>query len=396
MASSTETARAYYAALSGQDVDAALALWHPGGVDHVAGPGDLVAPDEVRAFLGALFGAFPDLRFAMLEATTSRGRCAVRWRATGTFAGPGRLDGFVANGERIEVEGCDVLTIKDGAILANHVYLDTAEMLRQLGLLPAAASGLHRRRAAWANLRGVGRRLVSGGEPKVIAPGVWQLSGGFPATMNVYLLAEPGGGVTVFDAGVRAMRPAIGAAAARLGGLRRIVLGHADCDHRGGAAGLGVGVHTHPLEVEAALSPAPRRHYWDLGRLPAHVRPVYSRLFRGWDGGALEVAGTVQEGDAVAGFDVIDLPGHAPGLIGLFRPEDGLAICSDVLYTLDVETGIPGAPRVPHPAFNQDTEQARRSLLKLAELAPRVVWVGHSRPVSGPDVVAQLIRAAQA
>jgi hypothetical protein len=44
---------------------------------------------------------------------------------------------------------------------------------------------------------------------------------------------------------------------------------------------------------------------------------------------------------------------------------------------------------VPHPAYNQDTEQARASLLKLAALEPATAWPGHADPVTG-DVRAQL------
>ena len=70
-------------------------------------------------------------------------------------------------------------------------------------------------------------------------------------------------------------------------------------------------------------------------------------------------------------------------------------MCSDVLYTLNPETGIPGRARLPHPAFNHDIDQARASLTKLAQRAPRVVWVGHSHPVAGADVADQLNRVAQ-
>src|SRR5579884_3449831 len=55
---------------------------------------------------------------------------------------------------------------------------------------------------------------------------------------------------------------------------------------------------------------------------------------------------------------VIELPGHAPGLVGLFRESDRLALVSDCLYTLDPQTGIKGRARVPHPAFNISSEQA--------------------------------------
>jgi hydroxyacylglutathione hydrolase len=396
MASSSETARAYFAALSVHDVAAAVGFWKLGGVDHISGEPELVAPDGLAEFFTDLFAAFPDWRFEILETTTQRERCAVRWRARATFAGPGRLQGFIANGRRIDVEGVDVLTVQENQIISNRAYLDRADLLTQLGILPEPASVAGRGMAAVRNARYRGGRSPADRAAQVIAPGVWQVSGGFPAPMNVYLIAEPGGGVTVFDAGVRSMTAAVAAAGARLGGIKRVVLGHADCDHRGGAPGLRAPVFCHPLEAEAARSPAHVRDYWDLAQLSATARPLYPALFRLWDGGPVEVAGTVAEGDQVAGFEVIDLPGHAPGQIGLMREEDGLAICSDVLYTLNVETGLPGGPRLPHAAFDLDLDQARRSLLKLAERKPRVVWVGHSRPVSGPDVAEQLMRAAQA
>ena len=385
-------ARAYFAALSDHDIDAALALWR---ADATAPAAEQADTAELTAIFEELFGAFPDWRFEIIETTTHRERCAVRWRASGTFAGPRRLAGYVANGSRVDIEGCDVLTVRNGQIVDTHLYMDRAELLAQLGLLAREGSARARGRSMIANLGGALRRGFSH-DAQVIAPGVWLLRGGVPPTMNVYLLREPDGGVTVFDAGVAAMAPAIATAAARLGGLSRFVLGHADCDHRGGAAGLGAPVYTHALEVAAAESPARQRPYWDLHRLTPYARPIYPLLFRGWDGGALTVAGTVAEGDMVADFRVVELPGHAPGLIGLFREEDGLALCSDALYTLNVETGAAAPPRVPHAAFNADTEQARASLMKLAGLGPRVVWAGHARPVAGADVVEQLIRAAQA
>jgi hydroxyacylglutathione hydrolase len=92
---------------------------------------------------------------------------------------------------------------------------------------------------------------------------------------------------------------------------------------------------------------------------------------------------------------VIELPGHAPGLIGLFRESDRLALVSDVVYTIDPLTGRKGGPRIPHPAFDADTEMARASIRRLAELDPSIVWAGHAGPVSG-DVVGQLRQAAAA
>jgi hydroxyacylglutathione hydrolase len=199
----------------------------------------------------------------------------------------------------------------------------------------------------------------------------------------------------VFDAGISAMGGALRAACARLGGARRIVLGHADADHRGAAPALRAPVYCHPAERVAAESVHTFRDYWDLAKLKAYARPYFAKMLPSWDGGPTAVAGTLSEGDEVAGFRVIELPGHAPGLIGLFREPDRLALVSDVVYTLDIQTGRKGGPRIPHPAFDADTEQARASIRKLAELGPSVVWAGHADPVSG-DVAGQLQQAAAA
>ena len=206
--------------------------------------------------------------------------------------------------------------------------------------------------------------------------------------MNVYLI-EDGDGVTVFDCGISDMAAPLAAAGARLGGIKRVVLGHADADHRGAAPALDAPVYCHPAECAAAESAASYRDYWDRAKLDPRGRTVLWRLLATWDGGAVPIAGTLDEGDEVAGFSVVHLPGHAPGLIGLFRDSDRLALVSDSLYTLDPQSGRRQAAHVPHPAFNQDTEQARASIRKLAALDPATVWAGHADPVTG-DVGAQL------
>jgi hydroxyacylglutathione hydrolase len=392
MPSSTEVARRYFAALNAHDLEAAAATWQPGGVDRFVGQQELVAPDGIRRYFSELFEAFPDFAFEILETVAASGRCAVRWRASATFAGPGQFQGFAPNHARIEIEGCDVVTVSDGLISANVAYMDSGEVARQLGLLPPVGSPAEARLAKLANLRTRVQHALHGAEPEAIAPGVWVLRGGRPRTMNVYLIADDGG-VTVFDGGISEMAPALAAAGARLGGIRRVILGHADADHRGAIPGLDAPVLCHPLERDAAQSSSSFRDYWHLDRLPAFARPVYPKLLTRWDGGAVSIAGTLEEGDQVAGFRVVHLPGHAPGLIGLFREEDRLALVSDCFYTVDPLTGRHTPAHVPHPAFNQDTEQARASIRKLAGLDPSIAWAGHTRPVAG-DVQVQLERAA--
>ena len=369
------------------------ALWATGGRWRLVGQRELVAPDGVREYFRALFDAFPDFAFEVIDITTARTRTAVRWRARGTFAGPGRFDAFEPNGARVEVEGCDVLNVTDDLIQSLDAYLDGADLARQLGLLPPVGSRNEVRMTRLANLRSRLMRRIEGSDPEPVADGVWVVRGGFPArTMNVYLIRDDGG-VTVFDAGISGMAGAVRTAAARLGGVKRIVLGHADADHRGAAPSLGAPVYCHPAERDAAQLADPFRSYFDFSKLGPHGRFILPRLLPVWDGGPVAIEGTVAEGDEVAGFRVVELPGHAPGLIGLFRESDRLALASDCVYTVDPQTGIGVSPRVPHAAFNIDTDQARESIRKLAELDPSAAWFGHTKPVLG-DVAAQLQQAA--
>jgi hydroxyacylglutathione hydrolase len=239
---------------------------------------------------------------------------------------------------------------------------------------------------------GVDRLMAARPEP--VAEGVWVVRGGFPSrTMNVYLVRD-GGGVLAFDAGIESMAGAVARAARSLGGLTRIVLGHGHADHRGVAPALsGVPVLCHPDEV-ADTEGDGGAHYFDLSLLAPHGRLALGTLLPVWDGGPVrKVADTVKEGDDVAGFRVVHLPGHAPGLIGLWRERDRLALVSDTFYTLDPQTGLHGHARVPHRAFNWNTEVARDSIRKLAALRPAVAWSGHANPVTG-DVAGQLEHAA--
>lgn len=210
--------------------------------------------------------------------------------------------------------------------------------------------------------------------------------------MNVFLIEDPAGGVTLFDAGVKSMTASLIQAAAPFGGINRVVLGHGHGDHRGAAPGLGAPVFCHPAERADAEGDG-GLHYADMSKLNPLGRLVLPRLLRMWDGGPVEISGTVDEGDDVSGFEVVHIPGHAPGQIALWRSRDRLLLSTDAFYTLDPQTGLKGGPRIPHDAFNLDKEAARASLLKLASLEPAAAWPGHADPLTG-DVRSTLEQVA--
>ena len=227
--------------------------------------------------------------------------------------------------------------------------------------------------------------------PAEIADGVWRITRGFPLRINAFFLRE-GDGVAVFDAGHKPMGAAVRAGADALGGATRVILGNPHADHRGGAAAVGAPVYCHAddrdnVEGDGGV------HDFDFGLLPFFVRGVTRMTFSAWDDGPLPVAGTLAEGDRVGDFEVVHLPGHSPGCIGLWRASDRLAITNDCFALFHPVLPLPGRrPRVPHPAFNWSTERCAESIAKLAALEPATCWPAHYGPLTG-DVAAQL-RAA--
>lgn len=235
---------------------------------------------------------------------------------------------------------------------------------------------------------------------EAVADGVYLMRGDFRGAMNIYFIRGPEGELVQFDAGTRSMTKKNVKAARALGGLDQVVVSHAHADHRGTAPGLLTPVLCHPDEVGDLRSPASIAGYMDLSELDvAPIAWLYRFLLPWWDGGPVEPDGTVREGDTVAGFEVIHFPGHAPGLIGLWRESDRVALVSDTIYLVDSARMKPlpeGEASVPHPAWAWDHQKAKESVRKLAELHPQKVLAGHGDPLykEGEDLHDTLIEAS--
>jgi hydroxyacylglutathione hydrolase len=95
------------------------------------------------------------------------------------------------------------------------------------------------------------------------------------------------------------------------------------------------------------------------------------------------IARRLREGDTVgAGFSVLDVPGHSPGHIALWREADRTLIAGDVFFNL---------PRLGPPprSLTVDPDTNRASMLRLAELRPALVLFGHGPPLRDPDALAR-------
>lgn len=153
---STETgavARAYFEAVAERDLDAMTGFYEHGGTGEIHGLVELVAPHSYRAWFANLFAAFPDFRFEILDVVAEGEKAAVRWRATGTFDGNARFEGMEPTGAKVDLTGCDLLTIRNQKIHRNEAYMNGAQMAQQLGALPPSGSLAERATLAALNLK---------------------------------------------------------------------------------------------------------------------------------------------------------------------------------------------------------------------------------------------------
>jgi len=211
---------------------------------------------------------------------------------------------------------------------------------------------------------------------KEIADGVHLLRGFPTGAMNVYLLRSGDRWVLVDTATRFARRRIIGQLP---GELEAIVITHAHRDHAGSmhavARGAGAPVWGPTLDADAlegrAAEPIPERY---------RSHPV-NRVFAAWWKDRHPVARRLDEGDAVAGFEVIAFPGHTPGMIGLWRESDRTVLCADTMRSINLYTGLPQLGELP-ALFTCDPGESRRSLRKLAALEARTIGFGHGRPLT--------------
>lgn len=94
--------------------------------------------DAQREVVEMFLRAFPDLTFTIQELLPVGDRVVARWEAAGTHRG--ELMGLPPTNRRTAgINGCTVMQVRNGRLLREWVYWDTARMLRQLGAIPPLA-----------------------------------------------------------------------------------------------------------------------------------------------------------------------------------------------------------------------------------------------------------------
>jgi len=210
---------------------------------------------------------------------------------------------------------------------------------------------------------------------KQLADAVWHLDAvALPNAINAYLIGD-----VLVDAGGRRSGRRI---LRQLDGheVRAHALTHAHPDHQGASAQvcaeLGVPYWVGERDVDAAEDPSLIRV-----RQPDHpVARFYDSFFTG---PARRVDRALREGDEVAGFAVLDVPGHSAGHVAFWREADGVLVLGDVLNNLNIWTGLPGLHE-PMPYLTPDPLENRRSARKLRPLEPNLAVFGHGPPLRDP------------
>lgn len=160
----------------------------------------------------------------------------------------------------------------------------------------------------------------------------------------------------------------------------RVVNTHYHTDHSGANHYLqqeyGAVIHAHTIEAESANRADP-----DLGKRLWLDQPLdnYRVDIELQDGDVFEVGDTQ--------LQVIHLPGHTQGMIGLYHTESGGIICGDVVHGNDVAwLNLVGEGENP-------LEPAIASLEKLAALPLKWGISGHSPVMNNPqEAIASAIR----
>lgn len=234
-----------------------------------------------------------------------------------------------------------------------------------------------------------------------VATGVFELRLPIPfedGLVNVFLFAD-GREVDLLDCGMNAEESVdmIRHAITHLGGyrLRRLTVTHIHPDHYGAAgvfAGEGLAdlyIHrlevplVHPRYVELEHLVSEVRHYLFVNGVPSDDAEVLSNSQRALS----EVVKTAEPSVQLDGAETLVMgrrrlrvewtPGHSPGHVCLYDPEEGLLFAGDhMLPDLSPNIGL-------HPQSTPDPlHEYLDGLRRLAGYEPRLVLPAHGRPYS--------------
>jgi glyoxylase-like metal-dependent hydrolase (beta-lactamase superfamily II) len=216
---------------------------------------------------------------------------------------------------------------------------------------------------------------------KRLADGLYLLRGFPPNAINVYLAED-----VLIDAATKQAKGRI-MRQLRDRTITAHALTHAHPDHQGASHAicerLQIPLWCGEGDVYAMQTP---------GAISNSQAPGWLNSFqkRFWTGPPHPVARALKEGDEVAGFTVLEVPGHSRGHVAYWRESDRVLILGDVLNGMNLMTGRRGLQEPP-AVFTPDPARNRQSARRLAELDPALVCFGHGPPLRDPRALHEFI-----
>lgn len=205
---------------------------------------------------------------------------------------------------------------------------------------------------------------------KQLADDLYQLRGFPPNAINVFLMGDVIVDAASRHAGRRILRQVEGRPVAAH------ALTHAHPDHQGASkeicTKLGI-----PYWVPEGDVPVAETADWAAHQETTPQNRVTRAIF---GGPGHPVDRVLHEGDEVAGFQVLDVPGHTDGHVAFWREADRALVLGDVLNNMNTVTGMPGLHDPPR-FFTPDPVRNRESARRLAALEPALVCFGHGAPL---------------
>lgn len=130
-----ELSRRFTELFSSGDEALADEILNPDVVFHgTAGDGELRGNEELKGFVAAYRGAFPDARSTVEDQVAEGDKVVTRWRARGTHQGA--LGPIAATGRQFEMDGMTIERIEAGRIAEVWVARDELGLLAHLGVTP--------------------------------------------------------------------------------------------------------------------------------------------------------------------------------------------------------------------------------------------------------------------
>jgi steroid delta-isomerase-like uncharacterized protein len=106
-------------------------------IEHEEFPGIEPTKEGVTQFFTVFRSAFPDLRLTAHEVVVEGDLLCVRGSMSGTHEG--EFMGMPATGKRFEVDGFDMVRLRDGRMTEHWGVFDSLGMMQQLGAIPEQA-----------------------------------------------------------------------------------------------------------------------------------------------------------------------------------------------------------------------------------------------------------------